>query len=487
MIVFRSFFALFCFFLALFIPHTVGAALKTDLSYVANQLTLNFDAGASSGGEGIISYSWSFGDGDTGSGARVSHTYASSGKYTITLTATDSTGNSATQSAAVSVGEVRTGFEEGVMSPMSVCTTQGPNFVVPAQVADEGLNTAGAGGETAIKVKWFQSSYNGTRMTKGAEMCSPINVYKEAWIGFMFYLPANGYPTDKEAGMFQIFEAGGCSSWAGMLSIVNNSLRIAHRGSCGGATQKTIVSDLARDAWIPVVVHLVASHQSDGQIQIWVGNAAQSSPTYSATGINLGFGDWNGDELASGSQLYFKFGQYDYDTGNYTAGETRTSYYDNVHIIGTAAGNGWSAVHPTVSSFAYSGIAYAASTQPVVTRTAEYAFDGSADTKWQGSGQNGWLQYRYAARAATAITSYTLTSASSAAARDPLDWALLGSKDGKSWTTLDTRSGQTFASRAMARRFTITSPGSYAYYRLRIDANNGDTAATHLGELTLAP
>ncbi|WP_192457758.1 PKD domain-containing protein [Musicola keenii] len=487
MIVLRRFFAILCFLLSLSAFPSAASSLKADLSYVANQLTLNFDGGASGGGEDIVSYSWIFGDGDTANGTRVAHTYAASGNYTVTLTVTDSTGNNATQTATVYAGEVRTGFEDGMMSPMTVCTTQGANFVAPAQVYDEGLNTVGAGGETAIKVKWFQSAYNGTRMTKGAEMCSPINIYKEAWIGFMFYLPANGYPTDKEAGMFQIFEAGGCSSWAGMLTIVNNSLRIAHRGACGSATQKIIVADLTRDAWIPVVIHLVASHQSEGQLQIWVGDAAQNAPTYSVTGINLGFGDWNDDELASGSQLYFKFGQYDYDTSNYTDGETRTSYYDNVHILGTAADNGWSAVHPTASSFAYSGTAYAASTQPVVTRTAEYAFDGSADTKWQGSGQSGWLQYRYADHAATAITHYTLTSASSAAARDPLDWALLGSNDGKTWTTLDTRSGQTFSSRSMARSFSITSPGSYAYYRLRVDANHGDTAATHLGELTLTP
>ena len=51
----------------------------------------------------IASLTWAFGDGGTGAGAAVSHTYSSAGTYGVTLTATDDDGatGSASQSAAV--------------------------------------------------------------------------------------------------------------------------------------------------------------------------------------------------------------------------------------------------------------------------------------------------------------------------------------------------------------------------------------------------
>lgn len=43
-----------------------------------------------------LSYQWAFGDGSTGTGSRVTHTYASAGTYAVSLTVQDSNGSSAT-------------------------------------------------------------------------------------------------------------------------------------------------------------------------------------------------------------------------------------------------------------------------------------------------------------------------------------------------------------------------------------------------------
>jgi PKD repeat protein len=43
-----------------------------------------------------VSYNWTFGDGTTGSGSGVSHTYASRGTYTVGLTVRDGAGLTAT-------------------------------------------------------------------------------------------------------------------------------------------------------------------------------------------------------------------------------------------------------------------------------------------------------------------------------------------------------------------------------------------------------
>lgn len=70
----------------------------------ADYLDASFDAGNSSDPDGSIqSYEWQFGDGSTGAGSNVTHSFAAAGSYEVSLTVTDNDGASSTQTESISV------------------------------------------------------------------------------------------------------------------------------------------------------------------------------------------------------------------------------------------------------------------------------------------------------------------------------------------------------------------------------------------------
>lgn len=101
--------------------------------------------------------------------------------------------------------------------------------------------------------------------------------------------------------------------------------------------------------------------------------------------------------------------------------------------------------------------------------------DNSVQTKYYRSGRtNLWVQYQ--STVAAIVTWYTITSANDVPGRDPKDWTLAGSNDGVNWTTIDTRTGETFAARLQKKTYLINNNmTAYSYYRLTITANNGQT------------
>ncbi len=67
-------------------------------------LEVMFDGTGSYDSDGtIVSYAWNFGDGTTGSGAAVSHTYDTDGTFTATLTVTDDLGATSSDTVAIVV------------------------------------------------------------------------------------------------------------------------------------------------------------------------------------------------------------------------------------------------------------------------------------------------------------------------------------------------------------------------------------------------
>jgi PKD repeat protein len=79
-----------------------NAAPAASASVSCTNLVCTFDGRASTGDASLASYAWSFGDGTTGTGAVVTHTYAAAGDVTATLQVTDVDGQSGTTTVVAS-------------------------------------------------------------------------------------------------------------------------------------------------------------------------------------------------------------------------------------------------------------------------------------------------------------------------------------------------------------------------------------------------
>src|SRR5262249_7477119 len=72
-------------------PATVPPRAAFTTQILGRALSVNGSGSSDSDGN-ITSYAWDFGDGTSGSGVTASHTYATPGPYTVTLTVTDNSG-----------------------------------------------------------------------------------------------------------------------------------------------------------------------------------------------------------------------------------------------------------------------------------------------------------------------------------------------------------------------------------------------------------
>ena len=99
--------------------------------------------------------------------------------------------------------------------------------------------------------------------------------------------------------------------------------------------------------------------------------------------------------------------------------------------------------------------------------------DSNFSSKYLAFNYNTDLYVQLAYSSSKKIDAYTITSGNDAPERDPKDFNLQGSNDGTTWTTIDTRSNESFLGRNLTRTFNLATEVEYSYYRLNITSING--------------
>jgi PKD repeat protein len=130
-----------------------------------------FNAGASVPGQGhqsIVSYRWTFGDGTTGSGQTVSHTYTASGTYVVQLTVTDDSGATTTSTGTSVVVSAAAG---GGTSANFSFSPAAP--AVGDTVLFDWRNSTAAAGATITALDWNWGDATATVHCPGDAACDP--------------------------------------------------------------------------------------------------------------------------------------------------------------------------------------------------------------------------------------------------------------------------------------------------------------------------
>jgi hypothetical protein len=168
----------------------------------------------------------------------------------------------------------------------------------------------------------------------------------------------------------------------------------------------------------------------------------------------------------------------------FTAGEPAKEYdfanetpywFYRLNVTATAGGSGVRLAQLQLYSRATPTIASASSSTKNPGESAAVAFDGSVNTKWFNNYENtpAWLRYQIGGGTGVALSEYSLTSGEDVPSRDPGDWEFQASNDGVTWTTLDTRSGESFDSRLQTKSYSFKNVTPYRIYRLYITQNHG--------------
>ncbi|NTS76439.1 PKD domain-containing protein [Catenovulum sp. SM1970] len=301
-----------------------------DISANCNALTCSFDATGSSSPDGAIAaYSWQFGDGQSSNSATPSHSYASSGSYTVSLTVTDTKGLSSQTTQSVTVRSASDSvLKKGVAKTGLTGSKDSETFYTfeaPTGASNVQINTSSGTGDVDLYVK------RNAKPTTSSYDCRP---YKNG--------NSESCALTTGAGTYHVMLKG-YSSYSGVRLVADYTL---------GGTNQAPVSDFSFSA-----------------NQLSVSFTQQATDDKAVTAYQWSFGDGSQSTQASPTHSYAQAGSYQVslvvtDADGATDTSTKT-------VTVTSSGNGgtgcsgietWSssAVYTKDDTVSYNGTKYQA-------------------------------------------------------------------------------------------------------------------------------
>ncbi|HUW82303.1 MAG TPA: PKD domain-containing protein, partial [Phycisphaerae bacterium] len=165
------------------VNHSPIAVIDADPTEGAAPLAVRFDASFSRDpdGDAIIDYQWEFGDGQTGSGQVVHHTYEGAGEYWAGLTVTDDSGAIGTTSALITVEAAAPQMAVSPGGGLISSGRQGGPFNPPSKTYTvQNTGTAALNWAAARIRNWVSLSTTGGTLNAGASQAVVVSINAQA-------------------------------------------------------------------------------------------------------------------------------------------------------------------------------------------------------------------------------------------------------------------------------------------------------------------
>lgn len=215
-------------------------------------------------------------------------------------------------------------------------------------------------GSKALRIKWHEKYYTGSRTTRGVEM-KGTRSNRECWYGLSMFIENGRFPTNKWQGIIQLIGwHPACETNKTVIFDVESNSHVTasgffdNEGASNNGTvegvrtfQTTLTTWMPKGRWIDVVIYARYSKWGSGVIRIWWDGAGKCCPTYQKYAINLADGCWVAGQDRHTYGVYPKFGVYAFDVANYTKWETREIWFDEVaYLDDKNPWDGWESVDP---------------------------------------------------------------------------------------------------------------------------------------------